>query len=377
MLLGCARSSPPDPAAASEPTPARPSPVPEACGELRLEAEELRSGDRLIALARRQVVAVRVRACRGDGIEVLERCATPAQYAWKERAEGRAAGDFRGPGLALAAFSGSSCSRATHVVRRVEVGGDAPCRAHWTPLDACRKALSVTLEPLQPEASGPDQVEIEAGRAVLRGKAVRVPRFRIDRSEIDLDHWQRCVDAKACPPLPQRVPEARESARGCPEGSSPGEEPVRCVTYDEAAAYCSFAGGRLPTEAEWVRAARGASRQPYVWGDAWPPPEGAGNFADRNAARVSPHWRTFPHVDGFSGVHPVVGFGRDRARSGVLNLAGNVREWVGSVRRGFAAVRGASYGESDREALALGRTGRYRRSIRSAHVGFRCAHDPT
>ena len=221
MVLGCARSSPPKPAAA-EPTPPRAAaPREEPCGELRLGERDLRSGSRLVAFARRQVVAARVVRCRGDGVEVLERCASPAQYAWTASREGPAAGYFQGPSLALSAFFGAECAGATHVVRRVEVGGGDPCRAHWMPLEACREVVSVVLEPLLREAPGPEQVEIEGGRAMVRGKSVRVPRFRMDRVEVDLDHWQRCVDARACPPLPRRAPDVRESARGCPEGAPP------------------------------------------------------------------------------------------------------------------------------------------------------------
>ena len=59
------------------------------------------------------------------------------------------------------------------------------------------------------------------------------------------------------------------------------EQPVVAVSRDDGQEFCRWAGKRLPTEAEWEKAARGGlNGQQFSWGDDWPPPAGAGNFAE-------------------------------------------------------------------------------------------------
>lgn len=128
--------------------------------------------------------------------------------------------------------------------------------------------------------------------------------------------------------------------------------PAVRVTWEQAAAYCNWlsqkeslppayvmnagklvgaepmqTGYRLPTEAEWARAARypaGGSNK-YPWGDALPVPAGSGNYADSSAEGLVP--QTIPsYSDGFIATAPTDSFAPNAL--GILNLGGNVAEWV-------------------------------------------------
>jgi formylglycine-generating enzyme required for sulfatase activity len=120
--------------------------------------------------------------------------------------------------------------------------------------------------------------------------------YWIDRTEVTQGMYARCVAAGKCMQ---------------PDCSHGGDNyPVVCMGWDDAAAYCAWAGRRLPTEAEWEKAARGMDGRKYPWGNR-APDSGLLNF-NRNVGNTT----EVGHYPG--GASPY----------GVLDLAGNVTEWV-------------------------------------------------
>ena len=115
----------------------------------------------------------------------------------------------------------------------------------------------------------------------------------------------------------------------CPEGpqtdlTGRGDHPVVHVSWDDAAAYASWNGGRLPTESEWEYAARASTSTLWPWGDDLEP---------GGVHRMNVFQGTFPTdntvADGFASTCPVTAF--DPNPWGLHNMLGNVWEWTADV----------------------------------------------
>jgi len=168
--------------------------------------------------------------------------------------------------------------------------------------------------------------------------------------------------------------------------SRSGQYPVQNATWEQASAYCAWVGSRLPTEAEWEKAARSPDKRTYPWGNQ-NPADDLVNFADVKS-RLS--WGDISVNDGYENVAPVGSYPAGASMYGALDMAGNLAEWVndwydetyyttspldhptGPAEGFFRALRGGSwYGNAD----SLRTTDRswYIPEGGTDYVGFRCA----
>lgn len=153
------------------------------------------------------------------------------------------------------------------------------------------------------------------------------------------------------------------------------EHPIVSVSWYGAAAYCRWVGGRLPTEAEWEKAARGSDDRIYPWGDEAP----SYDHANYQGCQVS--------------TSPVGSFPKGASSFGLLDMAGNVWEWVsdwyghdyyangllinprGPDTGSTKVMRGGSWFNIDRH-LKVSYRSYSNPGTRTANLGFRCVVDP-
>jgi formylglycine-generating enzyme len=154
----------------------------------------------------------------------------------------------------------------------------------------------------------------------------------------------------------------------CPAVSLSGEpwRAISGVTRSEAEAVCRFYRGRLPTNDEWTWAAAGARGRRYPWGDT-------GAVCRRGV------WGLVSGPCGFGGDGPeVVGVHVDGATpEGILDLAGNVAEWVSDGTENIGFVRGGSWASSLATDLRTWLVRPASPTSRSREIGVRCVHPPS
>lgn len=139
---------------------------------------------------------------------------------------------------------------------------------------------------------------------------VELSAYWLDRTEVTVAQYKRCVEQRRCT-SPPYVDGATRFERD--------DYPVSLVGWEDAKRYCTWRGARLPTEAEFERASRGASGRLFPWGDLY-------------NSHVANHGRfgvaDTDDTDGFDELAPVASYPAGRTPDGFMDLAGNVSEWV-------------------------------------------------
>jgi len=175
-----------------------------------------------------------------------------------------------------------------------------------------------------PPPPPPDMVYVPAGEFIMGSEwryekpvhTVYLDAFYIDKTEVTNAQYRQCIEAGVCT-QPHNTQWYNDPSRA--------EHPVICIDWYQAKAYCEWAGKRLPTEAEWEKAARGTDGRLYPWGNTFD--ESKLNFCDRNCP-PSNVFRSASLDDGYADTAPVGNYPAGASPYGALDMAGNVYEWV-------------------------------------------------
>jgi formylglycine-generating enzyme required for sulfatase activity len=186
---------------------------------------------------------------------------------------------------------------------------------------------------------------------------VSFPAFRLQVDEVTVAQYARCVAAGRCTPA--------GTDAFCNAGKAErARDPVNCVTYAQAAAYCGWLGRRLPTEEDWEFAASGKQKRLYAWGNA--PPAGRICWGRPDAGSCE--------VGSFDG---------GATPEGLRDVTGNVEEWTSSdycfydqrlpCAHDQKVARGGGWYSADPNVVRTQVRQGYAPDTATADVGLRCA----
>lgn len=249
-----------------------------------------------------------------------------------------------------------------------------------TVINATKKLFGQAPAPTQPTTPQPqprtaapqtgEMVLVPAGEFIMGSDSgsgnerpahkVYLYEYYIDKYEVTNEQYNQCVSGGKC------------SANKIFNGFTSPQQPVVGVDWNQASTFCSWAGKRLPTEAEWEKAARGTDGRTYPWGEG----------IDCGKANIKGCNRSIPKPVGSypSGVSPY----------GAMDMAGNVWEWVadwydknyymsspnrnptGPASGSSRVMRGGGKGDFAGSARSFARSYDAPR-MRVDYIGFRCA----
>jgi formylglycine-generating enzyme required for sulfatase activity/uncharacterized caspase-like protein len=259
-------------------------------------------------------------------------------------------------------------------------------------------SIDTTLSTRITDAAGAQMVLVPAGNFIMgsdNGDAnerpahtVHLNDYYIDKYEVTIGAYKACVTAKTCsPPQSTKFRAGDDPADWYDYYDVYSDQPVIFVDWGMATTFCEWRGARLPTEAEWEKAARGTDGNTYPWGDG----------IDRTFANIG--------ASAAGGIGPgnmmempkaVGSFESGKSPYGAYDMVGNVWEWVadwygasyyttlgkdvsnpkGPEAGVYHVVKGGSYLSSNYFARSAVRVNRGP-AFAWEDIGFRCARDAT
>ena len=244
------------------------------------------------------------------------------------------------------------------------------------------------LAPVKTDASGAEMLLVEAGTFLMGSDAsaadekpahiVNLSDYYIDKYEVTNADYKICVDSLACS-LPKTTTFYISSIYR--------NHPVVFVNWEKASEYCEWRDARLPTEAEWEKAARSSETLNYPWGNVFN--GNALNFCD---LECSYDWADKSYRDRYTMTAPIGTYPDGASAYGVFDMAGNVSEWVadwyaddyypnsptldplGPESGIYRVLRGGSWYDRKLNLRTFKRI-QLRPNVSYNYTGFRCAGD--
>ena len=207
---------------------------------------------------------------------------------------------------------------------------------------------------------------------------VSLDAYYIDKHEVTNADYKACVDALACE-LPKTTTFYVSVLHR--------NHPVVYVSWEKAIDFCEWRDARLPTEAEWEKAARGTESISYPWGNSFS--KSALNYCDLDCEYS---WADKSFRDHYTTTAPVGTYPRGESPYGTLDMAGNVAEWVadwydndyykespqanpfGAETGIYRVLRGGSWYNKKTDVRTFQRS-YLRPNVAYNYIGFRCATD--